>query len=321
MKFIKWILIALGILAVIATLVSLLPTDYWLVRTIDLVREPMTYFLALVFAIAVLVPTGRRGLLALLFGVAILVNIWRIWPYSGLAPTDIDLVAQTAEDRCFTALSVNVKVKNTKFDQVAAQVREVNPDVLFLMETDQKWIDALEPTLANYSSVTRHPQPEAFGLVFATNLPTSKVNVVEDSNRNTPTVYATLQPVGNRSVEFIGLHPKPPLPGWNTEERDENIITAATQTPDRLPDALVMGDFNDVPWSPTTSKFRERGDWDDPRIGRGTFATFPSNLLLLGWPLDHMMVKGDLEVERFEVMPDNGSDHRAVLGRLCLPQG
>ena len=80
---------------------------------------------------------------------------------------------------------------------------------------------------------------------------------------------------------------------------------------------MVMGDFNDVPWSRTTTRFRETGDWRDPRIGRGTYATFPSRYLFAGWPLDQLMVKGDLEVGSFAVLPDNGSDHRAMYTRVC----
>ena len=74
-----------------------------------------------------------------------------------------------------------------------------------------------------------------------------------------------------------------------------------------------------MPWSRTTTEFREAGDWRDPRIGRGTFATFPADLLLLGWPLDQIMVKGGLQVTSFEILPDNSSDHRAVWASFCGP--
>ncbi len=141
--------------------------------------------------------------------------------------------------------------------------------------------------------------------------------MVENTHRDTPTLYATVQPQGSPPVEFIGLHPKPPLPGWDTGMRDKNIVNAGIQTPDRLPDAFVMGDFNDVPWSRTTTKFRETGDWRDPRIGRGTYPTFPADMLLAGWPLDQLMLKGSLRLTSFEILPHNGSDHRAVLARFC----
>lgn len=309
-------------LMLIAVLVSLIPSDMWFIRTIDLVREPMSYAAAILLLAALFIGGARRWLTVGMFAAVIVINVWRIWPYSFLADTQLALgedgTAATS-GQCFSAMAVNVKVKNQKYGEVADQIAHYNPDVLFLMETDQAWIDNLEPVLAGYDHVDRHPQPEAFGLVFATRLPVAKANIVENTHRDTPTLYATLQPEGTVPVEFIGLHPKPPLPGWNTELRDENIVNAGFQTPDRLPDAVVMGDFNDVPWSRTTSKFRETGDWRDPRVGRGTYPTFPADMTLVGWPLDQLMVKGGIELQSFEVLPNNSSDHRAMLAQVCAP--
>ena len=309
-----------AILLLIAVLVSLLPSDAWYVRTIDMVREPMSWIAAILLIVAIVVRAPTRWPTVGVLALVIAINVWRIWPYSAFAEAQVMLASgsDAAQDgQCFTAMAVNVKVKNKGYAAIARQIREYDPDVLFLMETDKEWIDQLEPVLSSYGFVRRHPQPHAFGLVFATRLPVAKANIVENTYRDTPTLYATLEPAGGPPIEFIGLHPKPPLPGWNTEQRDENIVNAGVQTPDRLPDALVMGDFNDVPWSRTTTRFRETGDWRDPRIGRGTYATFPSRYLFAGWPLDQLMVKGDLEVGSFAVLPDNGSDHRAMYTQVC----
>ncbi len=316
------VLFVVAVLLLVAVLVSLIPSDQWFIRTIDFVREPMAYIAALLLVVAILVKSRWRWATVAMFALVIGINVWRIWPYSGLAGTQLGLAEASStgdSPRCFSAMAVNVKVKNKQYAKMIEQLRGYDPDLLFLMETDQPWIDALEPVLSQYGHVQRHPQPEAFGLVFATRLPVLKSNVVENTDRDTPTLYATVQPQGSLPVEFIGLHPKPPLPEWNTEMRDENIINAGIQTPDRLPHAFVMGDFNDVPWSRTTTKFRKMGDWRDPRIGRGTYPSFPADKLLLGWPLDQLMLKGGLQLTSFEVMPDNGSDHRAMLANFCAP--
>lgn len=317
MRATEKILVATGALALMVTLVSLLPSDQWYVRTVDLVREPLVWLLTCLSVIGLFV-RGKGGFLAVaLFGVSILIHLWRMWPYLLIAPAQVALDG-AAGDRCFTALAVNVKVKNHNYAAISRQIGKVDPDILFLMETDAEWVERLAPVLQRYPSVRAHPQPEAFGMVFATRLQTEKIAIVENTHRDTPTLYATIRPGGASPVEFIGLHPKPPLPGWDTAQRDRNIINAGVQTPDRLPDAIVMGDFNDVPWSRTTTAFRQKGGWDDPRIGRGPHPTFPADYLFVGWPLDQVMTKGALETEVFQVMPDNGSDHRAVGGRFCL---
>lgn len=322
-RFFAVTLTVIAVLVFVITLVSLWPTDFWLVRTVDLVREPLAYLAVLLGLLALVINGKGRWLAVALFGLTALVNTWRIWPYSVLAGEEIETIAvnEAQMAQCFTALSVNVKVKNTGFAEVAAQIEEVSPDLLLLMETDQNWIDELQGTLADYSYTLTEPQPHAFGMVFASRLPVADARMVENTHRDTPTLYATIDLPNGENFEFIGLHPKPPLPDWNTEERDRNIVRAGTRTPGNNPDSLVMGDFNDVPWSRTTTRFREEGNWRDPRIGRGTYPTFPGNLTALGWPLDQIMLRGSLDLRDFTIMPDNGSDHRAVRATLCQGPG
>ena len=81
-----------------------------------------------------------------------------------------------------------------------------------------------------------------------------------------------------------------------------------------------MGDFNDVPWSGTVVKFREAGNWRDPRLGRGTHQTFPADYAWVGYPLDHVMARGDVEVRSFEVLDDVGADHLPLRAELCVAQ-
>lgn len=318
-RFFAVILLVLAIAAFAATLVSLLPSDFWLVRTVDLVREPLTYAAVLLGVVALLLNGKGRWLAVILFGVTAIINTWRIWPYSDLAAEEIEALtaAQAGAAQCFTALSVNVKVKNTGYAQVARQIEEVSPDLLLLMETDANWISELEGVLSDYPYTLTEPQPHAFGMVFASRLPVEDARMVENTSRDTPTLYASVELPNGEDFEFIGLHPKPPLPDWNTEERDRNIVRAGTETPASNSDAFVMGDFNDVPWSRTTTRFREEGGWRDPRIGRGSFPTFPASLTLLGWPLDQIMLRGSMDLRNFTVMPNNGSDHRALRAELC----
>lgn len=318
-RFFAITLLTLAILAFASTLASLVPTDFWFVRIVDLVREPFAYTAVLLGAIALVLNGKGRWLAFALFGVTALIHTWRIWPYSNFAGEEIDRIAAADAEtaQCFTALSVNVKVKNTGYAQMAAQIEEVSPDLLLLMETDENWVSELQGVLADYSYTIADPQPHAFGMVFASRLPVADASLVENTHRDTPTLYATINLPNGEDFEFIGLHPKPPLPGWNSEERDRNIVRAGTQTPGENSDALVMGDFNDVPWSRTTTRFREAGNWRDPRIGRGTYPTFPTDLTPLGWPLDQIMLRGKMDLRDFTVMPDNGSDHRAIRATLC----
>lgn len=311
------ILAVLAAIMLVASLVSLIPSNRGAIRMLDMVRQP-TLYLAALFAVLSLFAAKRwRWWLVGSFALVAAIQLWRIWAYMPFAEEQVALRG-TRQANCFTALSLNVQMGNTDHARVAALIRRVNPDVLFLMETDAQWLAALREVLAAYPNRVLQPQDNYYGLAFATRLPLVRARTVEKLSDNTPTLYAMLVAPGGTPFEFIGLHPRPPLPGQGTAARDLSILGAGIETPDRLPNALVMGDFNDVPWSRTTTLFRQGGGWRDPRLGRGTHQTFPADFVWAGYPLDHLMVKNGLEIASFAVLGDAGSDHRPVSGRLCM---
>lgn len=313
-------LVITAILALLTTLVSLTATNFWLVRTVDLVREPIIWVALLLLLIAALALRGSaRWLTLTLLGTTIAINAWRIYPYMAFAPTEIAIGELGEGDRCFTAYALNVKQSNRNYQPVIDQIAQADPDLLLVMETDRAWVDALGGVIGNYPSVESYPLDNTYGMLLATRLEMSNPRFVIESERNVPTFYAEMRVQGSQPFEFVGLHPKPPLPGQNTEERDQNIIEAGLETSDELEHGLVLGDFNDVPWSGTTTTFRQEGNWRDPRVGRGTYATFPADWVLLGWPLDQLMVRGDLGMRDFRVMPATSADHRALMGEICVP--
>ncbi len=311
------ILVAIALLALCASLISLIPANWWLIRTLDMVLEPATYTLMALLVVGLAVYPKRRLVLAVVLGAAIATNITRIWPYLEMAPEEVEMVADADPAKCFTVLSANVKMENPRHQALIAQVESFDPDVLFLTETDTIWVNALRPLLDRYPQVRTHPQSNTFGKVFASRLPLIETDVIERPNEDTPTFTAVLKVGDGNLVEFIGLHPKAPLPGQDTNKRDQSIMNASDEGEGELAGGIVMGDFNDVPWSRTTTAFREKGGWLDPRIGRGTYATFPSWTLPIGWPLDQIMVKDNVGVRSFQVLPDNGSDHRATYAEFC----
>lgn len=301
------------ILLVGLALLSIAPGDKWFIRLLYLIREPLLYFALGLAFVSASVGKWRWRLMAG-FAIVAAIHFVRMWPYFALAPVQVTL-ADATPDGCFSALSLNVKMTNQEYQKVARIIDRTKPDILLLMEPDAKWAHALAPQLSHYSYRLSKPQDNAYGMEFASNLVVRKAQMVSNTAANTPTLYATIDVRSGAQFEFIGLHPRPPIPGQNTTKRDANIARAAAHG---LADALVMGDFNDVPWSRTTTTFREQGGWRDPRIGRGSFPTFPVGYTLVGWPLDQLMVKNKVEAVSFTRMENVGSDHLPVLAHVCI---
>ena len=316
----QWSLAALTGLACAATLLSTVDSDQWWVRVLDF---PRILILLAVTSIAVLCMLFARRwrwpLLAALV-VAAMLQAWRIYPYTSLAP--IEVVTGSADASrsasCFTALGFNVLQHNRNYAATLAMITQHQPDLLLLMETDEKWAGALSSVLAHYPNIVRRPLDNTYGMIFASKLKVISARFENITDRDTPTVYARLETRDGRPFDYIGLHPRPPIPGQDTGLRDRKIAHAALAIDGRKIPAIAMGDFNDVAWSRTTQLFKQVGGFLDPRIGRGAYASFPTKYASLGWPLDQIFVSPEFVVRSLHILSNVGSDHRPLVVDLCL---
>lgn len=311
-------LFALAVLLLLATFVSLLGTNRGVVRMLDFAREPVIYLAALLAVLALFFARPRRIMVITMLVLTIGINLYRIWPYTFLAPAQVALPDEVDGMSCARVLAFNVLQANDDYAATAALIERTDPDILLLMETNAAWIDALEPQLSDYGYRLERPLDNRYGMAFATRLEVDRAEMVANTSANTPTLYATLRMGDGARFEVIGLHPRPPLPGESTELRDENISRAGARTPDGLGNVLAIGDFNDVPWSTTTSRFAREGNFLDPRAGRGSYATFPAEYVWLGWPLDQIFVKDGVKVEALSIGEDVGSDHLPLIAKVCV---
>ncbi|MEB3416789.1 endonuclease/exonuclease/phosphatase family protein [Alteriqipengyuania sp. WL0013] len=313
-----WPFLVAGAILLLLALISLWPTNRGLVRILDFVREPAIFLAAAVAIAALFLARNGRWPAIGLCALAAITNLVRIWPYTALAPSDVALPDQVDGMNCARVLSFNVLQTNDRYPETAALIEKVDPDILLLMETHEPWIEALGPTLARYDYTLIRPLDNKYGMAFATRLQVDAAEMAIVTGSNTPTLYATLRMADGARFELIGLHPRPPLPGESTDRRDANIARAGSKTPDGLGNVLAIGDFNDVPWSRTTENFREEGDYLDPRVGRGTFATFPASLAFAGWPLDQIMIKDGVKVAEMNIGRNVGSDHLPMIAKVCV---
>lgn len=313
-----------GLLRTVATLLlfvsilSAIETNEWWVRIWDFPRAQILAAIILFAILLVAFDRRWRWWLAIPLIVAGGWQLYRIHPYTPLAKTEVafsDAVDLPA-DQCFSVVSFNVLQDNRDYDRSIAMLRRTDPDILLLLETDQRWQQALEPVLARYPHRLDRPLDNTYGLIFATRLAMADARIEDIAERDTPSVTAQL--TAGTPFTLIGLHPRPPHPGLDTEERDAEIAIAANRAARSALPVLAIGDFNDVAWSDTSQLFKRIGGYLDPRVGRGTYATFPARFPLLAWPLDHLFVTSEFTVRTMRVLEDVGSDHRPIYSELCL---
>ena len=314
-----WVLNILAVVLVAGSIASTTDANQWWIRIWDFPRVQILVAMILT-GIGLFYLKGRyRRWLVLMMALASAWQMWRILPYTFLAPTEVAQVQpeEAQSDKCFSVLTLNVLQDNRNYARTIDLIERTDADLLLLTETDQAWVDALEGALASYDHRIDRPLDNTYGILFASKLPMSNASIQDLAQADTPSVFATLQ-AGENSFRMIGLHPRPPHPKQDTEERDAEIVVAAKKAQAMTMPVLALGDFNDVGWSDTTRLFRDLGGFLDPRIGRGTYATFPADMVWLGWPLDHVFVTEEFMLAEKRVGESVGSDHRPIYTRLCL---
>jgi endonuclease/exonuclease/phosphatase (EEP) superfamily protein YafD len=301
--------------------VTLLPfsrSKAWWVRMWDFPRAQIAG-LALLVLIAMAALSGPERWVALPLLVACLFyQAWRIRPYSPLVRPELEFPPEADPARDIRILAANVKMENREYARMRDLIEAVDPDILLLMEPDAGWAEAMEPTLRRYPVVVRQPQDNHYGLLFATRLAARDARAVDITPDETPALYAELEARDGEIFRFVGLHPRPPVPGEDTEERDAETLYAARFAARTGVPLVAVGDFNDVAWSDTSQRFKHVGRYLDPRIGRGLFPSFPVGQPLFRCPIDQLYVTENVTMVEFGRGPDVGSDHFPLIASVRI---
>ena len=314
-----FLILLLAALLVAVTLAPLSRTHHWWVRMWDFPRIQIAIALALVIVLALFFLSGwlRWAVVAAMLA-CLVPHLLRIRPFTPLHSKEMRFAPPRNDGTEVTLLAANVLMGNDRHDLVRSLIERTDPDVLLLMETDQAWLDGIKPALAGYPTVLTAPKDDCYGLTFATRLTVAEAEIVFLTRDETPAVFAALRAPSGQLFHFVGLHPEPPVPGVDAEERDVQILHAARFARKTNVPIVVMGDFNDAAWSPTSRLFKHYGRYLDPRIGRGLYASFHANNWLVRCAIDQLFLSDDVAVVDFRLGEKIGSDHFPILARVRI---
>lgn len=302
------VLWTLGVTLLGVTLLPLHKTHAWWVRGCDFPRLHTCLCGGCILVLTVLLMPSAWGLLcAILLGVIVFQGA-QILPYTPLYPTEVPMMQGTGKPT-FKILAANVLKENESHQALIDLIKTEAPDVLFLMETDTAWNERLSSILEGYKTTKVEPRDDHYGMLIATNLDVTAINFVDLANGDTPAAFATLSSPNGQGFNFVGLHPRPLLPGDDTHARDAQIRKSATIAHHLKQPIICMGDFNAVACSRTTKSFKKFGGYLDPRIGRGMFPSFNVNHPIMRFPIDQVYVTHGINLTDFRRGPDIGSDH------------
>lgn len=311
----KSLLAGLGLFLVAATALPFLPTPKKWIRIFDFPRLQIAALLLATAAAYLFVLDRDSAFDLLLMGALALALAWqvfRIFPYTPVAPIQVRAASDGHARSGLRIVIANVLMENRKLGALLRILRNADPDLVLLVETDAWWDRGLRALAERLPHSIRQPRDDTYGMVLYSRFPlaSSRVDFLVDPE--IPSVYAVIELPSGDLVAFHGVHPAPP-PLRDTMERDAELLLVGRKARACGRPAIVAGDLNDVGWSATTRLFMRISGLLDPRRGRGFFASYHARNPLIRWPLDYIFIDQVFTIRDLRILPSFGSDHFPVL--------
>ncbi|WP_374444994.1 endonuclease/exonuclease/phosphatase family protein [Epilithonimonas sp.] len=312
----------ISVLAILSVLIPAIRNTYWAFRVFDYPRFQKFIILLILIVTWFSVfenPNIYEYSILIIEAISACYLFYIILPYTDFGKTMIDKTQPNPGEKVLDILVCNVYQHNRNYQKLIDLVKKENPSVLFFLETDEEWQNALKNVTQNYKYKIEVPLANTYGLLFYSHFPVKNYEVNYLIDDDIPSIVADLE-YNNQIVRLFGIHPTPPVPQENPEstERDAEILLVGEKAEAFGKPAIVFGDLNDVAWSRTTKLFLKSSGMLDPRRGRGMFNTFHAKYWFLRWPLDHFFVSPHFRLVDMKVMKSVDSDHFPIWISLVI---
>ncbi|MBB3763423.1 endonuclease/exonuclease/phosphatase family protein [Sphingomicrobium lutaoense] len=317
----RGLLLVLALILIVGAFLPLRQTDLWWVRMLDFPRLQLAGIGIIVFLLYyVSEPHPGRGRSVWILSMLGIATVWQLVHtirYLPFWPREIASVDGCPAEQRLSLLGVNVLTPNDRYQDTLDMIGRADADVVLLTESDRMWEAAMHPIHDKYPYRLGRPLDNLYGMHLYSRLPFTG-ELLARVQPDIPSIKGQLTLRNGQKVTLHGLHPEPPQPGDNAGERDAELILVGREVRDDGGAALVLGDLNDVAWSPTSRLFLEASGMNDPRVGRRLLSTFNAKWPLMRWPLDHLFASPHFSLIEMKRMEKIGSDHFPVLFHLCL---
>ena len=298
---------ALGVIILIATIAGFIPN----IQFCDVASHFRLVYIAILGLILVPLLMVRSTFGILIVAVGFVINsvpiILASLPRACLCADNSQMVS---------ILNYNSEFQvNNRVDLLRKEIEKKQPDIIALVEINQRWIDELQPSIEVYKH--RKSAIDGPGLALLSKFPIERAEVNHYGKSNHPRIIATLL-VGNQHLNVIVVHPTTPKPSGFLE-RNQELKLVTEEAKSLASPKMVIGDLNCTQFSPVFKQFAAAG-LDDSSQGAGLQPTWPARVgrvipfvpIPPVVPIDHLLVSKDICVVKREVGPPIASDHLPV---------
>lgn len=306
----------LGFLFAIFTLGSLLGQLHWLLDVLSHYHVQYTIGLLGCLLLLLLLRDFRWSLLALV--AAFLVNLYLVAPFYASAPTPVAHAASEAPP--LRVMALNISTSNAGYSQVVDLIRARQPDLVFMSEVREDLLAVLREELTDsYPYLHAEPSRMTLGVAFLSRQPFVKVETVMPGERGRRYLRAEIAWQG-QPVTIVGIHPLPPMTGAWAASRNHEIALMGQVANEATQPFILLGDLNASPWSQPMRGLLASTDLRYAMQGYGIGLTWRLAGVLLGAPLDYILVSPAWHVVDYVEGGDIRSDHIPIQADLVLGQ-
>ena len=307
----RWIISGLAVATALAGLASV----HWMAD--QLVHFRVQYCVLLLASVVAMLSVRQW----IWCGVALLclaINAVPVAPY--FMPTiraELTTEAGTSSPRVWRLLCQNVLTSNEQVNWVEALIREQDPDVVILMETNERWERELSGLSERYPSQRFVHSRGNFGIAILSKQAWRSLEVVRVEPLKLPSLIlkydlgaGTAEPT---TLQIVATHPIPPMDERRTQNRNDQLTELALRVERDAP-AILAGDLNLTPWSPQFQRVLNAGGLTDAALGFGVSPSWHVLPTFLGGiKIDHVLINRLVRPLDYKVLRPVGSDHRGVL--------
>ncbi|MGP9515563.1 MULTISPECIES: endonuclease/exonuclease/phosphatase family protein, partial [unclassified Psychrobacter] len=205
-----------GFIALV-TIWGWIPLDNWWVRCVEFPRIQIMV-LGVIAWMGMLVFWSEwqlgQWLLFMVLSMALAFQLRMILPYTRLWKKEVQQAKETpvGEAHQLKIMISNVLTPNDQTQKLVNLVQRKEPDVLVILESDEKWETALHQIEPDYPYTVKVPLDNLYGMHLYSKLelidPVVKYLMIDDI----PSVHSQLRLQNGRVIWLYCLHPMPPSP-------------------------------------------------------------------------------------------------------------
>src|SRR5215212_7505979 len=261
-----WLIITfyvLGGLAIVATVLPLWRTTRWWVRLCDFPRFQIAVMLLVILILLPLVRVPHAPAEWAFVSALLAAFLWQmtwIWRYLPGAPREVQRGrSPRGAPESIALLTTNILVPSRGADRLLDIIVEADPDVILAVETDEWWCARLTEGLqSRYPHDVRYPLSNGYGMTLLSRLELVDPEIRFVVDEAIPSIRTGVRMRSGSVVDVYGVHPRPPSVMQDSIERDLELIRVGSEIKERSRPAIVLGDLNDVAWSPDDAGIHAR---------------------------------------------------------------